>query len=340
MRALRTIAAGLCLLAATVLAPASPAAAVNPGAPGLIAFIRGGNLFVAEPSGAVWQATTGGGYLWPRWQPGTGGGLAVLRHGDLYYGHYSATTHTFTADQRITTTGHVGAGAWSPDGTKLAYAYGLSVYAPTIHIADFAAPGAAATRAVVSRVETRLSAAARRLAQGLPAKQPRAAAAATGWDVLHDSLAIAWSPNGRWIAYPNGECWAIFDDCLSVLEVGTGEEWWVAAFGGGGATLDGFATVPAFTADSSRVLWTQQTRPRFEPDPQVGPLQVMSAPATGTGPATQVGVNWEHSAVPSPAGDGRVLVTAGRNGKAWVTLRNGATRTFLHQGYEHDWQGV
>ncbi len=338
MRTWRNIAVGLCLAAATVLVPASPAAAVSPGTPGQVAFIRGGNLFVAEPSGAVWQATTGGGDLWPRWQPGPGGGLAVLRHGDLYYGHYSSTTHTFAAAQRLTTSGSVGAGAWSPDGTKLAYAYGPNVYAPIIYIADFATPGAA-TRATVTRVETRLSAAAQRTADRLPKKQARAAALPSGFDVLHDSLAVAWSPNGRWLAYPTGECWAIFDDCLSVLELSTGEEWWAAAFGGGGATLDGFATVPAFTADSSRVLWTQQTRPRYEPDPQVGPLQIMSAPSTG-GAAVQVGANWEHSAVPSPAGGSAVLVTAGRNGKAWVTLRNGSSRTYLYQGYEHDWQAL
>ncbi|MDI1461493.1 hypothetical protein QEZ54_10970 [Catellatospora sp. KI3] len=306
-----------------------------------MAFIRGGNLFVAETSGAVWQATTGGGYERPRWQPGGGDGLAVLRNGDLFYGHVDPAAHSFTVDSQLTTGGFVGAGAWSPDGAKLAYAYSTwENYAPTIYIVDIG--GSAAARsgpASARRLATHLSAAAQQAFDRAPKKSAAAAGTPVNtWNPLRHSRTIAWSPNGRWIAFPNGECFAIFDDCLSVVDVATAEEWWVTAFGGGGADLNGFATEPAFTADSSRLLWTQQTAPRYEPNPLPGPLRTISSPPTAFTPQTQVGADWEYAAIPSPAADGSVLVTAGRSGVAWVTLRDGATRRYLYQGYQHDWQ--
>ncbi|MBV1849305.1 hypothetical protein [Catellatospora tritici] len=341
MGVMRRTVAGVCLAAAAILVPVAPAQAVSPGVPGKVAFIRGGNLFIAETSGAVWQATTGGGYERPRWQPGPGDGLVVLKGGNLFYGHVDSVAHTFTVGSQITTSGFVGAGAWSPDGTKLAYEYSTwDNYAPTIYIVDIGSGGSAPARAASGRkLQTHLSAAAQRVFDSMPKKSAVAAVVPPGtWNPLRHSRTIAWSPNGRWIAFPNGECFAIVDDCLSVVDVVTGEEWWVAAFGGGGATLDGFATEPAFTADSSRLLWTQQTAPRYEPNPQIGPLQTISAPPTTFTPQTQIGADWEYAAIPSPANDGSVLVTAGRSGVAWVTLRDGSTRRYLYQGYQHDWQ--
>ncbi|GHJ44238.1 hypothetical protein Cs7R123_15800 [Catellatospora sp. TT07R-123] len=342
MGVIRRIAAGVCLAAAAVLVPVAPAQAVSPGVPGKVAFIRGGNLFIAETSGAVWQATTGGGYERPRWRPGPGDGLAVLKGGDLFLGRVDSASHLFTISSQLSATGgHAGAGAWSPDGSQLAYAEGSWYnYAPTIHIVSVGTTLARSGRAADRVVDTRFSAAAQRLADSLP-KKPAAAANAVPvgtWNPLQYSLTVAWSPDGRWIAYPNGECWAIFDDCLSILEVATGTETWAAAFGGGGADQNGFATEPSFTADSSLVLWTQQTQYRYDPAAVPGPLQTISAPPTSIHPQTQIGADWEYAAVPSPAGDGSVLVTAGRSGVAWVTLRNGATRRYLYQGYQHDWQ--
>lgn len=346
MGRLRTIVAGLCLVTATALLPAAPAAAVDPGTPGKVAFIRGGNLFVAEPSGTVWQATTDGGYEWPRWRPDSGDGLAILKDGNLHVGYFSSFSHTYYSVQQITFGGGtVGAAAWSPDGTKLAYAQGTTIYDPTIYIA-YLGYGLAAGGATVTKVDTHLSPAAQALAKKLPKKNRTASAAAaqaaapTAWNAARNSLAIAWSPNGQWIAYPNGECYAIFDNCLGVLDVNTGAEWWVAAFGGGGADQDGYATIPAFTADSATVMWTQQTRPRYEADPQMSFVHIMSGAVLTPYPQTKIGVDGESQAVPSPANDGKVLLTAGRSGVAWVARRNGATRTWLYQGYQPDWQAV
>jgi hypothetical protein len=340
---MRKLAVGLCLVAAATLMPVSPAAAVAPGTPGNVAFIRGGNLFVAEPGGTVWQATTGGGYEWPRWRPYSEG-MAILKDGNLWVGSYSTYDHAFHATQQITSGAVVGAAAWSPDGNRLAYAQGT--FAPTVFIAYFgpvseSAKASATVQKV--KVDAPLSPAAQRIADRLPKKSQGvvAAAAPTTWHAAKDSLAVAWSPDGRYIAYPNGECFAIFDDCLGMIDLTTWTEVWVAAFGGGGASLDGFATIPAFTADSSRILWTQQTRPRYEADPQISYIHTMSALVTDPfGSQTQVGASGEYSAVPSPAGGTTMLVTSGRNSVAWVARRTGTTRTWLYQGYQHDWQSL
>ncbi|GAA2401265.1 hypothetical protein Cme02nite_58730 [Catellatospora methionotrophica] len=340
---MRKLAVALCLAGAAVLMPAAPAAAVVPGTPGDVAFIRGGNLFVAEPGGTVWQATTGGGYEWPRWRSHSAD-LAVLKDGNLWVGSYSTSDHAFHATQQITSGAVVGAAAWSPDGNRLAYAQGS--FAPSVYIVDFGpvAPSARGlTAAQPVRVDTRLSPQAQRIADRLPKKTQRAAAAAapTTWHAARNSLAVAWSPDGRYIAYPNGECFAVFDDCLGMIDLTTGNEVWVAAFGGGGATEDGFATIPAFTADSTRIMWTQQTRPRYEADPQISYIKTMSAlVADPFGSQSQVGAAGEYSAVPSPAGGTTVLVTSGRSGVAWVARRAGSTRTWLYQGYQHDWQSL
>lgn len=340
MGRMRKLAVGLCLMAAATLMPVSPAAAVAPGTPGNVAFIRGGNLFVAEPGGTVWQATTGGGYEWPRWRPYSDS-LAILKDGNLWVGSYSTYDHAFHATQQITSGAVVGAAAWSPDGNRLAYAQGT--FAPTVFIAYFG-PASESARATTTaqtvKVDARLSPAAQRIADKLPKKQGVVAAAApTTWHAARNSLAVAWSPDGRYIAYPNGECFAIFDNCLGMIDLTTWTEVWVAAFGGGGADLDGFATIPAFTPDSTRIMWTQQTRPRYEADPQISYIHTMSALVSDPfGSQAQVGVDGEYSAVPSPAGGGTVLVTSGRSGVAWVARRAGTTRTWLYQGYQHDWQ--
>ncbi|WP_155370531.1 PD40 domain-containing protein [Catellatospora vulcania] len=345
MRRMRKFAVGLCLVAATVAVPVSPAAAVDPGVPGKVAFIRGGNLFVAEAGGTVWQVTTGGGYEWPRWRPNTDD-LAVIKNGNLFLGHYTASSHSFATTLQITSSGSIGAGAWSPDGNRLAYAYGTLPYSPTIYIAELGSSPALAKGAATvttTKVDSRLSPAAQAEADRLPKKAQRpavAAAAAPAWHPTKNSLAVAWSPDGRYIAYPNGECFAVYDECLSLLDTTDWTEIWFTGFGGGGSLLSGFATVPAFTADSSRVMWNEQTIPRMEPNPQLGWVHINSAPISAPNNQTRVGVDTEYNAVPSPANNADVLVTGGRNGVAWIARRNGPTRTWLYQGYHQDWQAL
>jgi hypothetical protein len=51
---------------------------------------------------------------------------------------------------------------------------------------------------------------------------------------LRTDRAVAWSPDGTRIAFVDGGCYAIYDDCLSVGDLASGAEQVIAAYGGGG----------------------------------------------------------------------------------------------------------
>jgi hypothetical protein len=112
-------AAGSLALLGTVLAGTAQAA--YPGANGLIAFVRGGNIFTinpASPKGSLIKLTHDGHDSGPRWSP-DGQRIAYLHRGNLWVmgadgSHKKQLTHrapTFT-DSRPT---------WSPNGKFLAF---------------------------------------------------------------------------------------------------------------------------------------------------------------------------------------------------------------------------
>jgi Tol biopolymer transport system component len=100
-------------VAAVFAAPMSGASATTPGANGLLAFVRSGNVFTASATGAgVRQLTKGGGFALPRWSP-NGKLIAYQKGGAVWTMNANGTGQT----KRFT--GH--AASWSPDGTQLAY---------------------------------------------------------------------------------------------------------------------------------------------------------------------------------------------------------------------------
>ncbi len=341
MRKLGKIAAVMGMFAATVLVPASAAHAANPGPPGEIAFIRGGNLWIGNPlDHSVSRATTDGGWDWPRWRPGASGEMAILHNGNLWVAEWFAGGDEFFPEQQLTFgSGNVGAASWSPDGTRLAYDMGHGLTG-TIFIARFGSSAVTAKPTITKTAPHLTPAAQRQLATARKSAAVKPKATGGTWSPLRTSLNVAWAPNGKWISFPNGDCEGIFDNCLSVFDVNTNAEWFVNAFGGGGDIRSGYDTVPAFTADSSVLSWTQQVS-----DPEgtntIGKLQIFAThpDPDAVGPQFQIGSDGDSVGVPSPANDGNYLITEGHNGKAWVTLLapNGH-RTFMFQGYEQDWQ--
>lgn len=334
LRTIRTLAAGMALALATLLATASAGHAAYPGAPGLVTFVRGGNIFIANGA-TVYQVTTGGGYDWPRWSPGgdrTFGVLAYLRHGDVYWAQWDPGDG-LNFIHRLTHGASAGAPSWAPDGTRLAWLDGDTT-SGTLFIARFGpSRSALATTASVPTTVTAVthfgrSTLAVRPDQLLP------------FSPLRNATAVAWSPDGNFIAFPGGECIGIFDACLSAVDLRTNTEIVVRAYGGDGTPWSGFATVPAWAADGQHLLWTEQQQ-----DPPTGtldPIHILSRPwpINNTAP-TQVGRTGDVVPAPSAAADGSLLVTAPHNGKSWVTrIGPGGARTYLYQGYHEDWQSL
>ncbi len=333
MRALRF--AGLLALAmvAALFTVTTPAQAAYPGTPGSVAFVRGGNIFIAAGSAAPVQVTTGGKYLWPRWAP-NGGELAYLYKADLYIGF--VFDNTLYSEQRLTVGGNVGAASWSPDGTQLAYIQTLTF--PVLNIAHLSGSEPLAVKSAL-KVEGALKVASVTSKRVGAAVKPATAFVPAGFSSLWAATAVAWSPNGEWIAFPGGDCSGIQDECLSVVDVATNVQRWITGFSGAGNTDIGFDTVPAWTADSAHLLWTQQVE-GGEANAPIGPKQIWETDPWGAD-KHQVGSNGDSISAPSPAADGSMIVTADHGGTQWITKVSATNHhTYLYKGYQADWGPV
>jgi len=344
MRKFAILLSGIALAAGGVLATApaalaAPAArAAYPGGAGAVAFIRAGNVWMAHGDthgDTQVRITSGGGDSWPRWSP-DGEYIAYLHRGNVWISIPSAPG----SEYQVTHEGDVtGAASWSPNDQYLAYWGGteLGGYLYTVRVELDASGSAVAVRAprVLFHFTGTAKAGRRRLAA--VRTTPASRAAATPWSYLRDSTSVAWSPNGRELAFHGGDCLGIYDDCLSVLVLATGNEIVLAAWGGGGIVQSGFAAVPAWSADGKLVYWTSQ---HDNGDSTVYPTRILSAAPGGSVVSTKAR-SGDAIATPSPAGGTSLLVTASHAGKAWVTLvRGNGARTYLYQGYQQDWQPI
>jgi TolB protein len=330
MQALRKalVAAVVVSTAAILSAVVAPgaASAANPGVNGDIAFVRAGNIFIAAPGHAATQATTGGSYAWPKWRPGGDGELAFVYQNNVWTGIIDFVTHQVDPEQQISFGGHAGAPSWSPDGSELAYIISPNGFNETMYIARLGSSGDFTTT----------SAAAVSSRDVGPARVSPASDTGAAWSALSKSFNLAWSPNGKSIAFPGGDCTGIYDACLSVVDLATNTERTIVAFGGGGIEVEGYATDPAWTADSKHLLWNQQTSGDDGTDPNT-PLQVWQSSPTGAN-AAKIGLNGDSEPAPAPAGNGVRLVAGGHNHQLWVIkVTSNGTRTPLYFGSEADW---
>src|SRR3954470_6505125 len=105
-----TALAVLGMAAGALFAPAA-AEAATPALPSLVAYVRGGDVYVSRGA-AETRLTTGGGYSRPRWSP-DGKQIALLKAGQLW------TMNAAGSGRRRLTPRPAAGPSWSPDSKSI-----------------------------------------------------------------------------------------------------------------------------------------------------------------------------------------------------------------------------
>jgi TolB protein len=302
--------AGIAGMGAAGAAPAQ--AASVPSTNSLVAYVRGGDVFVSKGA-AETRITTGGTWARPRWSP-DGKLIAVLNAGQLW---------TMKADgsaKRLVTTRAASGPSWSPDGTSIAFSSLSCSGGPGVYKISATAANAAAEVLFPSYCR----------GEELPA-EPEARTAEPGSlsERLRYDDAVSWSPDGSKVAFRGGDCESIYDSCLTLGTVATGGEKTVAAYGGGSVQNSGFAVVPQWRADGKKLAWTAYQKGETTATDQ--PVHVVEYdPASGAKRDLGAAQDRELAYVDSKS----AVVTGTYKGGSWVLVTNTATgsRTAFHQG--------
>ncbi|RZU49100.1 WD40 repeat protein [Krasilnikovia cinnamomea] len=306
--------------AAGAVYQAAPAVAATPTLSSQVAYVRSGNVYVSKGATEK-RLTTGGGYSRPSWSR-DGRQLAVLKGGQVWVMKADGT-----AKRRLSTRPAAGA-SWSPDGRWIAFASASCTGGPGVY--RISTTARAATPQVLFPSECR--------GEALPdATAPAAPATGTLAERLRYDNAVAWSPDGGRIVFRGGLCESIYDDCLTIGTVSTGAERTVAAYGGGSLQNSGFAVLPGWRPDGTKLAWTAYQQGETTADNQ--PVHVVEFdPATGVKRTLGAPEDRELAYVDA----NRAVVTGQYRGGSWVLtldLRTGARAAF-HAGSQPSVQPV
>ncbi|HWS37425.1 MAG TPA: hypothetical protein VN408_32440 [Actinoplanes sp.] len=290
--------------------------------PSVVAYVRAGDIYVSQGTGEK-RLTTGGGHARPRWSP-DGGQLAYLKDGRLW------TMRADGSGNRRLTTRTAAGPSWSPDGKSLAFASLSCTGGPGVY--RIAAGGkAAAQPEVLFPRDCR--------GEELPEEQAPVGrgAKATLNERLATDDAVAWSPDGKRLAFRGGDCESVYDACLTVGTLADGAEKTVAAYGGGSLHNRGFAVVPSWRADGRKLSWTafQEGETKAESKPvHLVEYDVASGKQRIVGSAMDRELAYVDT--------NRAVITGQNGGGSWVTvlsLTNGA-RTLFRSGSQPSVQPV
>jgi TolB protein len=305
--------------AAPAVSGKATAKAAAPALPSLVAYVRGGDVYVSKGATET-RLTTDGGYSRPRFSP-DGRRLALLKGGRLWTMNADGS-----AKRRLTTRAASGP-SWAPDSKSIAFASLSCSGGPGVYRISTTTVNAAPQ--VLFPSDCRGAA--------LPAEPTITAPSGDLSNRLRTDDAVAWSPDGGKVAFRGGNCESIYDACLSVGTVATGGEKTVAAFGGGSLQTKGFAVVPSWRADGAKLSWTAEQEGETTADDQ--PVHVVEYD-TATGAKRTVGATLDREMAYVDATRG--VATGQYNGGSYVMIVNLATgaRTAFHQGSQPSVQPV
>ena len=315
-----TALAVLGMAAGALFALAAASAAATPTLPSLVAYVRGGDVYVSKGA-AETRLTKDGGYNRPRWSA-DGKQLAYLKGGQLW-----TMKADGTAKRRLTTRAASGA-SWSPDGKSIAFA----------SLSCSGGPGVYRISTVLANAKPEVLFPSDCRGEALPAS-PAPATASTG-DLnarLRTDDAVAWSPDGTKIAFRGGNCESTYDACLTVGTVATGGERTVAAYGGGSLQNSGFAVVPSWRSDGAKLAWTAYQE--GETAAESRPVHLIEWDAI-SGAKRTVGANLDRELAYVDAT--RAVATGQHNGGSYVMVvgLSGSSRTAFHAGSQPSVQPV
>ncbi|SNY60467.1 WD40-like Beta Propeller Repeat [Paractinoplanes atraurantiacus] len=280
-----------------VAATAGASAAGTMSLPSLVAYVRGGDIYVSK-GGSEKRLTSGGDQARPRWAP-DGKQIAYLKGGLLW------VMRADGSGQRRLTTRPAAGPSWSPDGKWIAFSSLSCSGGPGVYRI---AVKAKAQPEVLFPRDCR--------GEDLPAEPaPVTSRAGSLSERLAADDAVAWSPDGKQVAFRGGSCESVYDACLSVGTVATGGEQTVAAYGGGSLQNRGFAVVPSWRQDGKKLAWTAYQE--GETQAQNEPVHLVEYDTTTRAKRTVGGAGDREMAYVDKA---RAVATGQNAGGSWVMV--------------------
>ncbi len=295
-------------LAVSLSAFAVPASAAAPKDSGLLAFVRTNQIYTSTTTGtAVKKLTTSGKNYRPHWSP-DGKRIAYVHETAGNIRNIWVMNANGSAKQQVTHQQHTTEPTWSPDGKWLAFGGDdPEGYDGQLQKIKSTAPF------------------------GSPIQFPDDETYFL--EAVVDGT-LAWSPDGKTIAYASKMFPSSPDHYLLTYNIAASQIDAVAAVGGACCGY-GYLEDPTWTSDSKNIALSFMFYGLEDPEPSSGTLNVLSP--TGSPAPTYPAILGDRDPDYSPTGKKLVLSHYSR---IYTSDANGAHRRNITNGYYPDWQPV